>query len=129
MESFVAGLKERFGSVVMGQDPSMESTLLGPIVDRIQFDRVKSYLDSGKNESGAELVTGGACGATGEGLYIQPTIFLNPKKDAKIFKEEIFGPVLSICIFETEAEAIALANDTSYGLSGTFLSFLLSCFG
>lgn len=104
----------------MGQDPCLKSTILGLIVDQIQFDRVKSFLDSGKNESGAELVTGGACGTTG-GLYVQPTIFLNPKKDSKIFKEEIFGPVLSICTFETEAEAIELADDTSYGLSGMFL--------
>jgi aldehyde dehydrogenase (NAD+) len=125
VESFVAGLKERFDNVAMGQDPSLESTVLGPIVDKIQFDRVKLYLESGEKESGAELVTGGACGAAGNGLYIKPTIFLNPKKDAKIFTEEIFGPVLSICTFETEAEAIELANDTSYGLSGTFfpLSF------
>jgi aldehyde dehydrogenase (NAD+) len=115
-EAFIAGLKERFKSVPMDQDPSQETTILGPLVDKTQFDRVMSYLESGKNE--AELIVGGQCGS-GSGLYIQPTIFLNPKKDAKIYREEIFGPVLTVLTFETEEEALELANDTTYGLSGT----------
>lgn len=95
-------------------DPADPNTFLGPIVDRKQFDRVMSFVDIGKKE--AELVTGGTRrGDTG--FYVQPTIFLNPGDDARIYREEIFGPVLTIRTFKTEEEAIKLANDTSYGLS------------
>lgn len=91
--------------------------MLGPLADKLQFDRVMSFIESGKSESGAELVTGGDK-ISGKGLFVQPTIFLNAKDNAKIYREEIFGPVLNIKTFETEEEAIKLANDTSYGLAG-----------
>jgi len=98
-------------------DPSQPTTMLGPIADKVQFDRVMSFIESGKKESGAELVTGGEK-LGDKGLFIQPTIFANAKEDSKIYREEIFGPVLNIKTFETEEEAIKLANDTSYGLAG-----------
>lgn len=108
----------------MGDDPAAPTTVLGPLADKKQLDRVTSYLESGKTESGAELVTGG--GQVGDkGCFVQPTIFLNPKSDAKIWREEIFGPVLTIRSFETEDEAVELANDTSYGLSGRLTWSLL----
>jgi aldehyde dehydrogenase (NAD+) len=116
---FIEGLKACFEAAgsTMGSDPAAPTTFLGPLADKKQFDRVMSYLESGKIESGAELITGG--GQVGEkGCFVQPTIFLNPKSDAKISREEIFGPVLTIQSFETEDEAVDLANDTSYGLSG-----------
>lgn len=69
----------------------------------------------GKSE--ARLLVGGERKGD-KGTFVQPTIFLNPAKDARIYKEEIFGPVLSVLTFETEEEAVKLANDTSYGLSG-----------
>lgn len=97
----------------MGQ-PSDPNTFLGPLADGKQFERVMSFLDIGKEE--AELLTGGARHGD-HGWYVQPTIFLNPKDDARIYREEIFGPVLTIRTFKTEEEAIKLANDTSFGLS------------
>lgn len=79
--------------------------------------RVLDYIEVGKKE--AKLLVGGERkGDTG--AFVQPTIFLNPAKDARIYREEIFGPVLSIMTFETEEEAVKLANDTSYGLSGEY---------
>lgn len=88
---------------------------MGPIADGAQYERVMSYIDSGKKE--AELAIGGnRVGDTG--YFVAPTIFINPKPDAKILREEIFGPVLTVLTFDSEEEAIGLANDTEYGLAG-----------
>lgn len=97
------------------QDPNIK---LGPMVDQAQLDRVKAIVERGKSE--AELVVGGAqLGDTG--CYMEPTVFLNPKDDAEIYKNEIFGPVSIIKTFETEEEVLKLANDTEFGLmSGVF---------
>lgn len=115
---FIEALKGAFkGAEGAFADPTQPTTMLGPLADKIQYDRVMSFIESGKTESGAELVTGGER-LGDKGLFIQPTIFLNAKEDAKIYREEIFGPVLNIKTFETEEEAIMLANDTAYGLAG-----------
>ncbi|KAF2146818.1 uncharacterized protein K452DRAFT_283020 [Aplosporella prunicola CBS 121167] len=113
---FLAALKARFEAaqqaMLNGSDNPMEQ--LGPMADRLQYERVMAFIEAGKSE--AELVTGGArCGS--KGLFVQPTLFLNPKPDATIYKQEIFGPVNTVRTFKTEDEAIALANDTTYGLS------------
>ena len=99
-------------------DPQDDSVKLGPLVDQSQFERVKGMIERGKNE--AELVVGGVQhGDTG--CFIEPTVFLNPKADAEIYKKEIFGPVSIVKTFETEEEVLKLANDTEYGLmSGVF---------
>jgi aldehyde dehydrogenase (NAD+) len=96
-------------------DPSDKATTLGPLADATQLQRVLGFIEAGK--TGAQLLVGGE--RKGErGAFVTPTIFLNPSKDSTIYKEEIFGPVLTVLTFETEEEAIKLANDTSYGLSG-----------
>jgi aldehyde dehydrogenase (NAD(P)+) len=89
----------------------------GPQVSKQQFDRVLSYIETGKSE--ATLAYGGHAVKIGDGkgYFVSPTVFKDVKDDAKIWKEEIFGPVVSIKTFETEAEAIELANDTTYGLA------------
>lgn len=74
-----------------------------------------SYVEAGKTS--ATLLTGGNRSGT-KGCFIEPTLFLNPRNDSPIWKEEIFGPVLSIRTFKTESEAIEIANDTAYGLAG-----------
>lgn len=113
--NFVQQLKARFEqfSHAIGE-PSDPKTFLGPLADGKQFERVMSYVDIGKNE--AELITGGKRHG-GSGFYVEPTIFLNPKDNARIYREEIFGPVITIRTFKTEEEAVQLANDTDYGLS------------
>lgn len=99
-------------------DPQDDTIKMGPLVDEGQFKRVQGMIERGKNE--AELVVGGVQhGDTG--CYMEPTVFLNPKADAEIYKNEIFGPVAIIKTFETEAEVLRMANDTEYGLmSGVF---------
>jgi len=115
---FLKGLKEKFEKMndVMG-DPMDQNMTLGPLADKAQYERVMSFLESGKS-SGAEIVTGGNRKGD-KGCYIEPTIFMNPDNKAKIWTNEIFGPVISIKTFKTEEEAIEMANDTSYGLAAS----------
>ncbi len=100
-------------------DPSSPTTGLGPLVSEVQRDKVRNYIKTGIKE-GATLVTGGPDAPEGldKGYFIQPTVFSNVTNDMTIAREEIFGPVLSIIPYDTEEEAIAIANDTPYGLSG-----------
>jgi aldehyde dehydrogenase (NAD+) len=86
----------------------------GPLVSKVQFDRVWGYIDAGRAE-GAKVALGGERRDT-KGYFVDPTIFTDITPEMKIVKEEIFGPVLSVGRFKTEEEAVALANNTSYGL-------------
>ncbi|MFZ4860995.1 aldehyde dehydrogenase family protein [Sphingobacterium sp. Mn56C] len=93
-------------------------SVIGPMVNAPQFDKVQSYIRKGVEE-GAELLVGGLGNPDGlGGWYVKPTVFVNVSSDMSIAKEEIFGPVLSVIAYDTEEEAIAIANDTVYGLSG-----------
>ncbi|GAC1587494.1 MAG: aldehyde dehydrogenase family protein [Acidimicrobiales bacterium] len=100
-------------------DPFAESTRLGPLVSAAQRDRVRGYIQKGIDE-GAKLVTGGAEAPEGleTGYFVQPTVFSEVRRDMTIAQEEIFGPVLSILPYDTEEEAIEIANDSLYGLAG-----------
>lgn len=96
-------------------DPLDPATSMGAIVDQVQLDRVLSYIDAGRKE--ATLLLGGERVAVESGgYYIEPTIFDIDGKEARIAREEIFGPVLSVITFDTVDEAIAIANDSEYGL-------------
>jgi aldehyde dehydrogenase (NAD+) len=103
-------------AVVVG-DPHEAAVALGPIVTQKQYERVQRYIAIGIEE-GAELVTGGLGKPQGleAGYFVKPTVFAGVTPSMTIAKEEIFGPVLSIISYQTEAEAIAIANDTPYGL-------------
>ena len=100
-------------------DPRTAGTTIGPVVSRAQFDKIQGLIAAGIKE-GAELVTGGAGRPSGltRGYYVRPTVFANVRNDMKIAREEIFGPVLAILPYDDEEEAIRIANDTPYGLSG-----------
>jgi aldehyde dehydrogenase (NAD+) len=100
-------------------DPFEEGKLLGPLVSAVQRDRVRGYINKGIEE-GAKLVIGGAEAPEGleKGFFVQPTVFSEVTRTMTIANEEIFGPVLSIIPYDTEEEAIEIANDTPYGLSG-----------
>ena len=104
-------------------DPKDPDTRLGPLVSATQLERVRGYIQKGIAE-GAKLVTGGpeAPEGTGKGYYVRPTIFSEVRTDMTIAQEEIFGPVLSIIPFDSEEEAVTIANDTIYGLSGAVWS-------
>ena len=100
-------------------DPVSGTSLLGPLVSAAQLERVRDYITTGVNE-GARLVCGGATPPPGleDGYYVTPTIFSDVSNDMTIAREEIFGPVLCLIPYDTEEEAIAIANDSSYGLAG-----------
>ncbi|TXL76705.1 aldehyde dehydrogenase family protein [Vineibacter terrae] len=99
-------------------DPTSPETGLGPVVSETQYNKIQRLIEAGIAE-GATLVTGGPGRPDGlnRGYYVRPTVFANVRNDMTIAREEIFGPVLSILPYETEAQAIAMANDTPYGLS------------
>jgi acyl-CoA reductase-like NAD-dependent aldehyde dehydrogenase len=100
-------------------DPFATDTRLGPLVSKAQQDRVRGYIQKGIEE-GAKLIAGGAEQPEGldKGYFVQPTVFSEVTPDMTIAQEEIFGPVLSILPYDTEEEAIRIANDTVYGLAG-----------
>jgi betaine-aldehyde dehydrogenase len=105
-------------------DPADESTEVGTLVSFRQRDRVKDYIEVGLGE-GATLVVGGEAPddpALAAGAYLMPTVFDGVSNDMRIAREEIFGPVVSVIPFETEEEALRLANATPYGLSGSIWS-------
>jgi len=99
-------------------DPTETGRHIGPVVSELQFDRIQALIKSGVAE-GANLLVGGPGKPAGHetGFYVRPTIFSDVSNDMRIAREEIFGPVLSIIPFEGEDEAIAIANDTPYGLA------------
>jgi betaine-aldehyde dehydrogenase len=109
--------------VVVG-DPADEKTQMGSLVSERQRERVVDYIEAGQEE-GAELVYGGSA-PTGDafdrGAFLMPTIFDGARADMRIVREEIFGPVVTITPFDDAAEAVRLANDTPYGLSGSIWS-------
>jgi aldehyde dehydrogenase (NAD+) len=114
-------LKAMFEAIPFGDSNSMEQ-VMGPVVSRAQYDRVLSYIEIGKAE-GARLVTGGdgLLSQTG-GYYIRPTLFADVSNDMRIAQEEIFGPVLAVIPFEDDDDAVRIANDSPYGLSGAIQS-------
>jgi len=117
-DEFVAKSVEKAKARSVG-DP-FESVDQGPQVDKIQFDRIMNYIDSGKN-SGLSLAAGGA--RKGDvGYFIEPTIFVDMPDESKLMKEEIFGPVMGITKFKDEAEVIRRANDSNYGLAAGIFS-------
>lgn len=117
-EDFLKAVKAQFSSVKVG-DPREEGTQVGPIISKKQFDQVQSYIDKGIEE-GAELFYGGPGKPEGleKGYFARPTIFINVDNHMTIAQEEIFGPVMSVIIYNDVDEAIKIANDTKYGLAG-----------
>ncbi|GAB2779302.1 aldehyde dehydrogenase family protein [Amycolatopsis magusensis] len=99
-------------------DPADPATKLGPLVSAAQRDRVRGYIQQGIEE-GATLVAGGPDAPEGldQGYYVRPTVFADVTPEMTIAQEEIFGPVLSVLTYETEDEAVAIANNTPYGLA------------
>jgi betaine-aldehyde dehydrogenase len=100
-------------------DPMDPTTMCGPLVAARQRDRVEGYLAVGKQEGAKVAVGGGRPAGFAKGWYVEPTVFVDVHNRMRIAQEEIFGPVLSVIPYETEAEALAIANDSEYGLAGT----------
>jgi acyl-CoA reductase-like NAD-dependent aldehyde dehydrogenase len=115
-DDFVSSLVEATKSLTVG--PALEEgTGMGPVVSKEQLERVTGYIDIGKSE-GAEVATGGERATDlGDGYYVQPTVFTGVRNDMRIAQEEIFGPVAAVIEVDDVDEAIAIANDTIYGLA------------
>ena len=118
-ERLVARVAERVAAIRVG-DPMAEGTNMGPLVSAAQRDKVQGYIRAGQAE-GARLVCGGGtpeiAGMEG-GFWVEPTVFADVRDDMTIAREEIFGPVASILVFDDEEEVIRRANDTPFGLAG-----------
>ncbi len=116
-EKFIGMVIERIGQIKRG-NPLDTEVMVGAQASQEQFDKILSYFEIGRNE-GAEVLTGGAAESLSDGLsngyYIQPTL-LKGNNSMRVFQEEIFGPVVSVTTFKDEAEALAIANDTEFGL-------------
>ena len=103
--------------------PATAGTTIGPVVSEAQWNKIQGLIQKGIDE-GATLVAGGVGRPEGldRGYYVRPTVFANVTNDMTIAREEIFGPVLAILPYRDEEEAIRIANDTPYGLSGYVMS-------
>lgn len=108
----------RYTATVRVGQPAEDGDHIGPLSSNVQFDKVQGMIEAGIKE-GARLVAGGLGRPEGfnRGYFVRPTVFADVNNDMRIAREEVFGPVLAMIPFETEEEAIAIANDTPYGLS------------
>ena len=118
MDEAAAIAKAAADNVKVG-DPSAEGTTIGPVVSEVQFNKIQRLIEKGIEE-GAKLETGGPGRPDGlnQGYYVKPTVFSHVTNDMTIAREEIFGPVLSLIGYQDDEDAVRIANDTVYGLSG-----------
>jgi len=118
-DAFVAGVADLMGTVVLGE-PLDERTDQGPLVSRAQQERVAGFVDRARAD-GAKVVRGGAVpgGALARGAYYEPTLVVDAAQDSEIVQDEVFGPVLVALPFDDDADGLALANDTPYGLAAS----------
>lgn len=120
-QQFTARIKQLSWAFACG-DPKMGATMLGPLISEAQRQRVERYVEIGLNDGGQLLCGGKRPDYIRRGYYYEPTLFTGLENDSRVAREEIFGPVGVIIPFDTEDEAIAIANDSDYGLSGNVFS-------
>jgi 5-carboxymethyl-2-hydroxymuconic-semialdehyde dehydrogenase len=119
-DRFVAAFLEKAKAIKQG-DPRDEASDIGPQISRPHFERVKGFVDRAI-AAGLKPVLGGGPNTDLGGLYFRPTLFIDPPADSEILREEVFGPVLCLQSFASEDQAIAMANDTEYGLAGVIMT-------
>ncbi len=120
-----ADLKDRLVAMIDGLsigDPRDPRTDVGPLVTKLQRDRVEGYLNSGRDEGAKLLIGGGRPNHLSSGWFVEPTVFTDVAPSMRIAQEEIFGPVIAVLSYESDDEAVALANDSNFGLSGSVFS-------
>jgi acyl-CoA reductase-like NAD-dependent aldehyde dehydrogenase len=114
-DPLVEGLSKMAGALKVG-DPLEQDTIVGPLITEAHLQRVEGYVQSGVDEGGQVVAGGGRPGHMDKGWYLEPTLIANARPDMKAVREEIFGPVIVAVPFDDEDEAIAIANDTEFGL-------------
>ena len=121
LEAVKQALKDAMRAITVG-DPADPKIVIGPMVSQNQYERVQAYIRKGIAE-GAEVLAGGEGHPTGleGGYYVKPTVFVNVKNEMAIAQEEIFGPVLSVIAYDSEEDAIRIANDSKFGLHAAVL--------
>jgi aldehyde dehydrogenase (NAD(P)+) len=126
-DRFLEAFAEKIKSTSILGDPFKEGTYQGPQVSKAQYDSILSYVEVGEKE-GAEIYSGGkpSNALGGKGYFIEPTVFTKVTPNMRIYKEEIFGPFAVVVAFKTEEEAVAMANDTEYGLGAAVFTRDLS---
>ncbi|KAG5929886.1 hypothetical protein E4U42_004078 [Claviceps africana] len=125
VQEFIQAFLDVIKTAVKIGDPFAEDTTHGPQVSQEQYDKIMGFVASAKSQ-GAKLETGGSAAHTtadqGRGFFIQPTVFSDVTKDMDVFREEVFGPLATVTPFETESDALELANDSIYGLAAAVFS-------
>ncbi|KAK7751044.1 mitochondrial aldehyde dehydrogenase [Diatrype stigma] len=126
-ERFLARYRDQVEKVSVVGDPFEAATFQGPQVSRAQYDRVRAYIRSARDEGATVYMGGGDAESAGvgpqlssgnkKGFFVEPTVFTDVKPGMRVYREEIFGPCVVVVPFRTEEEALAMANDTAYGLS------------
>ena len=122
-DEFINTFKKLITMMPMG-DPLKKSTVLGPLISQSQVDRTMMFIENAK-QAGSQLIFGGTKKTDGifaKGNFVEPTIFANVDPDSPLAQEEVFGPIVSIFKFNTDKEAITIANNTRYGLAGSVWS-------
>jgi betaine-aldehyde dehydrogenase len=114
-KKFIDAMTEKARGIKLGP-PLQRETKMGPLVSRDQYERVRSYQDLGKSEAKV-AIGGGRASNFSKGYYVEPTIFYDVDNNARIAREEIFGPVASVIPFDDEKDALKIANDSPYGLA------------
>lgn len=117
-DEVIEGLVAGSGMMTVG-DPSNAAAQLGPLISERQRERVEGYIAKGKEEGARVVLGGGRPAGFDKGWYVEPTIFADVDNSMTIAREEIFGPVLSVIPYDSEDEAIKIANDSDYGLAGS----------
>jgi aldehyde dehydrogenase (NAD+) len=116
-DEIIERVSERAKTIVVG-DPTLEETEMGPLANQNQYERVLGFVERAQGE-GASVVCGGGPVGDGTGFLVQPTLLTGVTPEMEIFRDEVFGPVAVALPFDTEEEAIAMANDTEFGLAGS----------
>ena len=120
-DEFVAHLIELAASTTVG-DPADPATAMGPLISERQRARVESYIDAGRGDGAEIAVGGGRPAGLCRGFFVEPTIFVGVDNASKVAQEEIFGPVGTVTTFTDDNQAVALANESRYGLAGAIYS-------
>jgi acyl-CoA reductase-like NAD-dependent aldehyde dehydrogenase len=116
-DEFTGAMAAGLGGIAVG-DPFDPGTMLGPLAAERQRDRVEEYLAIGREEGATVAAGGGRPAGLARGWYVEPTLFTGVRNDMRIVREEIFGPVISVIAYDGLDDAIRIANDWPYGLSG-----------